>query len=436
VLIFLFLLGLKFYTGFLPNMEVNMKIGLLGVFGIRNTGDNLEALATKFLLEKELGQVEVTSFSIGFSPTALSLLGEQRSGPLELISKPVDLTQKDFWETIYRYDALIIGGGGLLAPIREFEPLLFYGSQIEPARLPKTAWNALGSIWTPLAEKKLSEWYRKVKQATEILDYLSIRSLTTQRLLERVGCPSEKIHLVPSSVIGFTIDSPEPIIAKLQSKFNINRSRPIIGVSIGPELTRPPLKEFFNELARALKQIQNTVQKNSQIIIFPVGEMYGDGLACKMLADLCPDAVLITEPLTPTDIWVLTSMFDVYVTMRYHSVVAAIAQGIPTLALDCYLDNETLGSKLRDLLWQSELEYFYFSPIIEICGEPQFRSFAKIPQNNNISKRIIERVMETLTPESKMQWQNVSQIQKVKVSNHYQMMLRALNLNSGTKCNT
>jgi polysaccharide pyruvyl transferase WcaK-like protein len=405
------------------------KIALLGVYGINNTGDNLEALATKSLLEKQLLQAEIKSFSVSFSPMARTLLGEQRKGRLECDTLSADLTQKEFWESVSEFDALIIGGGGLLAPIPEFEPLLFSGAHIQPGRLPKTAWNAIGSIWAPLADRKLSEWYLKIKRATEIVDYISIRSLTTQRLLEHVGCPPERINLVPSLVTALTIESVEPIVDEFLSRYNIQSCKPLIGVSVGPELMRPPLKDFMGELAKALGQVKNVIPKDGKILIFPVGEMYEDAAACKILSDLCPDALLVKENLTPTQIWGIIGKLDAYLSMRYHSIISAIAQGIPTLSLDCYLGNDSLGSKLRDLIWQSGLEQSYFSPIIEICGDPQYRSFAKIPQINNISKRLFERVIDLLVTQSKKQWMEASNNEKTKALNHLDMMIQALKLN-------
>ncbi|EPR10506.1 polysaccharide pyruvyl transferase family protein [Ruminiclostridium papyrosolvens] len=403
------------------------KIGLLGLFGINNTGDNLEAMATKSLLEKELGDVDISCFSINLSTMARSLLGQQRRGPLECITQPAYLLKEEFWESIYDYDALIMGGGGLLVPLPEYDPILLYGSQIKHERLPKTAWNAVGSIWSPLNDKKLSEWYLKIKEATEIIDYTSVRSITTQRLLELAGCATEMINRVPSLVTAMEMSCPE-LINEIEVKYNLDKNKYLIGISIGSEITRPPLKQFLEELAKTLNQLQHSISEGAKIIIFPVGEMYDDGAACKILADLCPDAYLVTEKLTPTQIWLLVGRMDAYLSMRYHSIISAIAQSVPTLALDCYLGNETLGSKLRDLMWESELEEFYFSPIIEICGEPQLRSFAKIPQSNNISKRLTQRITYLLSPETKDRWSAVTKKQKAKALEHLHMMIKSLSL--------
>ncbi len=403
------------------------KVGLIGMFGINNAGDNLEAMATKFLLEKQLKDVDISCFSINLSTMSRTLLGKQRMGSLECVTKPAYLEKEEFWNTIYDLDALIMGGGGILLPIPECDPILLYGSHINIKRVPKTAWNAVGSNWAPLNDRKLLGWYSKIKEAVDILDYVSIRSITTQRLLERSGCMPEKINRVPSLVTAMELDQPE-LLSELETKYGIHKNQRLIGISIGPEITRNPLDKFINALAKTINEIQTNLSEDYKIIVFPVGEMYGDGAACRMLGELCPDSCVVAKELTATQVWLLIGRLDAYLSMRYHGVVSAIAQSVPTLVLDCYLSNETLGSKLRDLVWDSELEEFYFSPIIEICGDPLFRNFDRVPQTNNISMRLKERIMSLLTPEVKNRWQVVTQKQKAKALDHLQRMIRSLEI--------
>jgi polysaccharide pyruvyl transferase WcaK-like protein len=403
-----------------------MRIGLLGAFGVNNAGDNLEAVAARAALKKVLPRAEISVFSILFSPATRALMGAAGVSSPECPVQPVDLMGPDFWRLIIEYDSLIIGGGGLLIPVPEFEPLLMEEVSVNPAQLPKTIWNALGSQWTPLADPQLTEWYAKVRRAAERVDYISVRSQTTRRLLERVGCPPERIHLVPDPVISLKIDNLAEIGNQLRETLGLDRDRPVIGISVGPELTREPLKEFLGHLAGALNQIKTSWPRDAQIIIFPFGLMYGDGPACKQLAELCPRSLLVEKPLTALEIWALVSLLDAYLTVRYHGVIAGLAHGVPTLALDCYLANETLGSKLRDLAWQSGLEAYYFSPLMEIGGEPSMRSFAKLPAMGQISRKLTDRIAWLLTAEAQREWKESFKRQEKEVAAHFQRMAQVL----------
>lgn len=403
-----------------------MKVGLLGAFGINNSGDNLVAIATKRGLEELIKDIDVTIFSPVFSSLAVSPedMGEGFNW------KIANLTDNDFWTKMSNFDALIIGGGGLLVPVPEFEQFLSIGNEIDRCMLPKIAWNAIGSQWSPLHEPELSGWYEKIKNAAEAVDYLSVRSLTTQKLLERVGCPVDKIRLVPDPVINLKINNIKEIQEKLRKKLNINNDIPLIGVSVGPELLKYPLKSFMQELSKALEVIQNN---RRQIIIFPFGHIYGDYIACQELWKLSPKSLFIREPLNAIEIWAMVGMLDAYLSVRYHGIIAAIANGIPSLALDCYLSNDTTSSKIRDLICQTNLEGYYYSPMIATCGEAMTRSFL-LPEsienylNRTISSHIIERTENLLTTNSRRIWAATRRSQSNAALDHFEKMARALEL--------
>ncbi|EGD47001.1 hypothetical protein Cpap_1196 [Ruminiclostridium papyrosolvens DSM 2782] len=401
-----------------------MKIGLLGAYGIDNTGDNLIALATKHAVEELVNDAEITIFYPNFS----KLFGNRRGDIVADGWKKVDMMSRGFWEEVSEYQALIIGGGGILLPVPEFEPFLLYGSQIDHSLLPKTAWNAIGTQWIPLAKPKISEWYKKLRTATQLLDYVSVRSATTYRILTHAECPMEKVNLVPDPVINLKFNDSEKVRASLLDKFPIDKNKQIIGVSIGPELTKPPLKDFMIDLARALNYLQKVVHRNIQIVIFPFGLMYGDSQACLQLAELCPDSILLKDVTEAKEIWELVGLMDVYLTVRLHGIVAALSHGIPALALDCYLANDTAGSKLRDFMWESELESYYLSPIISICGDPQMRSFTGTLGARNTYKDILRRIEELLIPENRTIWEKVSQKRKEEIKDYIKDMVGFLDL--------
>ncbi len=398
-----------------------MRVALLGAFGINNAGDNLEAIATKIALEKLVNDIEVHIFSPSFDylPRSDENMGRGYSWTL------VNLQKKEFWRRISDFDALIIGGGGLLVPVPEFEPFLLSGKNINLNSLPRTAWNALCSQWTPLNEPSLANWYEKVKTAVEYLDYVSVRSITTKKLLQRIGCPTEKINLVPDPVISLKIKNVKDIQDNLCNRFKINPDMILVGVSVGPELMKHPLNEFMEELSKALNIIQD---RGIQVIIFPFGHIYQDDIACKALWMCCQHTLLIEDQLNAIEIWGLISMLDAYITIRYHGVIAALANGIPALALDCYLSNDTTSSKIRDLVCQTGLEEYYFSPMIAICGEAMSRSFLEDPFDRNLSNKIIGHLENLLTPTASKFWGGKQKKQDHDVMEHFKKMATVLEL--------
>ncbi|GAE87564.1 polysaccharide pyruvyl transferase family protein [Acetivibrio straminisolvens] len=398
-----------------------MRIGLLGAFGVNNTGDNLVAIATKAAIEERIKDADITVFS----PQISAFTDISKKNESDLSWCAVDLKKEEFWREIYDYDALIIGGGGLLVPVAEFEPFIFHGTHIDLTRLPKTAWNALGSQWAPTASPKLAEWYAKLKKATDKVDYISVRSITTCRLLENTGCPKDKINLVSDPVIGLSIENSEQMESEFEKRFHIDRERQVLGVSVGPEIMQASLKLFMTELAKAINALNS---KGVQTIIFPFGLMYGDDIACKELAKLCPGSFLVEDVLSPIETWTLVGMFDAYITVRYHGMVSAVSRNTPALALDCYLSNDTAGSKLRDFIWQCGLDNYYMSPMISVCGEPSTRSFCGMIDTRKIWRKIVEKVEELLSPYAKDMYKRVSQKLNMEVKNHFCNMLKSLDL--------
>ncbi|WP_438433532.1 polysaccharide pyruvyl transferase family protein [Gorillibacterium sp. sgz500922] len=401
-----------------------MKVAVLGAFGYQNTGDRLIALATKQLLLKRNPDCAVDLYSV--RPYLLSSQPVEDEADMRYFS----YRDKAIFETLQGYDALIIGGGGLLIPIRDFEPFLLIFRNGDAGRLPKAAWSAMGSQYTPTHDPGLSAWYAKVRTAAERLSYVSVRSDTTRRLLLSAGCPAESVRLVPDAVLGYAVPDSGRIQDSLRERYGLPANKRFIAVSVGPELLKPPLDAFLDALSEAI-HAWTEANPGCPVVIVPFGQIYGDRTACAQLAKLVANRVWIDEPLSPEDLWCLIGMAEVYLTVRYHGLIAGIAQGVPTLILDCYLSNRTMSSKLRDLAVHYGLDDFYLSPIIGVCEPPETRSFLDIPGERRLANEIRRRIEGAC--DRKAEWARIGARARNEVDRHFDDMWEALGLseNSG-----
>ncbi|MDW2799925.1 polysaccharide pyruvyl transferase family protein [Clostridium boliviensis] len=391
-----------------------MKIAVFGAFGFQNTGDQLIGMATEQLLKEINPELSVDLYSI----QQFFSYNKKKEGNVQFIGR----RYQKFYDRLNEYDAVIIGGGALLLPIHDFDPFLL----CEDRKYPKAAWNALGSQYTPVNDPRFEKWYGKIKNAVDKLEYVSVRSQSTKRLLETVGCQTEKIHLVPDAASGLRIECDVQSMNELKKKIGVSFGKKCIGVSIGPELQKEPLNSFQQQLAIALNEIIKK-EPDTDIVIFPFGQIYGDVTACETFAALVPGARYAGSHLTPKETWCLVSLLDTYLTVRYHGAVAGLAQGIPTIIMDCYLSNGMLGSKLRDFAYQFGLDQYYLSPIIGICERPETRNFFHtIGNQDDLAQLILNKIY--LAGISKSYWREISEKAHADVRSHFRSMCSKLNL--------
>jgi len=337
-----------------------MRLGFLGAYSIANAGDALVGYATRRAVLARVPGVdhEVLAPALphafwGHGWDAERGLGEA----IRAIPAGADCRWAD------DFDAVIIGGGGVLVLDPSFAPF----SLGEPARWPArcaAAWNGVGSQNQPWYLSAHVADYARIARCCERLAYVSVRSQTTLRFVRACGFAGE-VHVVPDPAIDLASVPAEAerevdaLLARLALEPRPARRRPLVGLSLGAATASPAAAPFFT----ALEQELAALAPDCDLVFFPFSRLQDDVAAQTALARRLGARVL-TEVLPPLVLWGLIGRLDAYVASRLHGVLAAYAQHVPFVAIDEYLRDAVASSKIRELIVDRGLEALYVCPFL------------------------------------------------------------------------
>lgn len=341
-------------------LQRNVKLGFLGAYSIANAGDALVGYATRRAILERVEGVEYEVLAPAL-PHAFWDHGWDRVRGLGEPIRAVPATTDCRWAD--DFDAVVIGGGGILNLDPSFAPFMLG----DPARWPdrcRAAWNGVGSLNQPWYLSTHVADYTRIEACCERLAYVSVRSQTTLRFVRACGFAGE-VHVVPDPAIALT-SIPEPVerevdalLARLGLRSERGRGRPVLGLSLGAATASPTAAAFFADLERELK----AVSADCDLLFFPFSQLQDDIVAQTQLAQRLGARVL-AEVLSPLALWALVGRLDAYVASRFHGVIAAYTQDVPFVAIDEYLRDTIASSKIRELLVDRELEAHYICPFL------------------------------------------------------------------------
>lgn len=178
----------------------------------------------------------------------------------------------------------------------------------------------------------------------ETMDYLARWKLKT--LVEPVADLAFLLEPAPR----------EESIERLRSLGDYDPDRPLIGITpsnlhnvrtVEAGGSQPHLKLIADGVGPLLNEI------NAQALIIPhvfgPGEAYDDRIAARQLGklmELQANVLVVKDALPPGDLKGLIGCCDVFAGMRMHSVIAAVSQAVPTIALAYSAKHHGLMSRL------------------------------------------------------------------------------------------
>jgi len=179
-------------------------------------------------------------------------------------------------------------------------------------------------------------WYRWVFSCAA---FVTARDAETFHYLSLWNLPC---RLEKTADIAFLLE-PAPVAeAKnyLRSLGGFDPSRPTVGVTpsnLHNVKTASP-QNYLQAVAFACKELARQTGAQPLIIphVFGPGENYDDRRSAEALAGLMGPPLnpfVIREPLSPPQLKALIGCCDLFIGIRMHSVIAAISQAIPTLAI-------------------------------------------------------------------------------------------------------
>ena len=335
-------------------------IGFLGAYSIDNAGDAIVGYASRRAVLDLVPNVEYQVLAPAL-PHAFWAHGWDRERGAGEPIRAVPASDDCAWAA--DFDAVIIGGGGVINLDPSFAPFRLGDPARWPARCA-AAWNGVGSLNQPWYLSAHQADYARVRACCERLAYTSVRNRTTLRFVRECGFAGD-VEVIPDPAIALAAvpDACEreidAVLATLALAPRRGRARPLVGLSLGAAISAPIAVAFFAALEKLLRELAG----ECDLLIFPFSRMQDDAAAHAALAQRL-GARTLPQPLSPLAQWALIGRLDAYVGSRFHAVIAAYTQNVPFVAIDEYLRDTIASSKIRELLVDRGLEVHYVCPFL------------------------------------------------------------------------
>lgn len=280
------------------------KIVISGYYGFDNLGDEAVLAGICSLLKKKNDEVKITVLSAAPQKT-------ERLYDVNAVSR-TSLIQ--ILAALAEADLFISGGGSLLQDVTGSFSVPYYLSLAWLAKLQgvKTVYYAQGT--GPLNKK----WSQKLTSLTlNRFDFLGVRDQGSLALLKEIGVKKE---------VELTVD---PVFA-LFDNLNIRRQKIKGKLEIGISV-RPWSVDYIAEMAAALNDFSRA--KNCKFILFPMHQGSDERPSHILKESLDAEAEVIELPSDPREAQKEFSNLDLFLGVRLHSLIFALINQIPLLAL-------------------------------------------------------------------------------------------------------
>ncbi|ADQ13947.1 polysaccharide pyruvyl transferase CsaB [Halanaerobium hydrogeniformans] len=280
------------------------KIVISGYYGFDNLGDEAILAGIISLLKKKNKELKITVLSASPEQSA------QRYG-VEAVSRT---SIPKILALLKEADLFISGGGSLLQDITGSGSVPYYLGLFWLAKLQncKTAFYAQGV--GPLNKKR-----SRLLTAFSLnrFDFIGVRDKASQQLLKDIGLKKD---------IKLTVD---PVFA-LYKRENVVRQKIKGELKIGVSV-RPWPTSYLNELAKGLNGFAQKYKVGYQL--FPMHKGSDEKTSQELKELLDADGEIIDLAAEPEAALKEFSLLDLFLGVRLHSLIFALINQIPSLAL-------------------------------------------------------------------------------------------------------
>ncbi len=280
------------------------KIVISGYYGFDNLGDEAVLAGITSLIQKHDLDTKITVLSSKPDKTS-ELYGVNAVSRTSIIQVAAALAEADLF---------ISGGGSLLQDVTGSFSVPYYLSLAWLAKIQgvKTVYYAQGA--GPLNKK----WSQKLTAFTlNRFNLLGVRDQGSKDLLKKIGVKKE---------IKLTVD---PVFA-LYDKLNVNRQKIKGEIEIGISV-RPWSVDYLKKLAEGLNEFAKT--KNCKFLIYPMHQGTDENPSQILKDMLDSEAEIISLPGEAEMALKDFSHLDLFIGVRLHSLIFALLNQIPLLAL-------------------------------------------------------------------------------------------------------
>lgn len=333
------------------------KIVISGYYGFENLGDEAVLAGMISLLKKKNKDLKLTVLSASPEITA------ERYGVHAVSRTSLIQISHVFAEA----DLFISGGGSLLQDVTGSFSVPYYLSLFWLAKLQglKTAYYAQGA--GPL-KKRWSRWLTAF--SLNRFDFLGVRDQGSKDLLKEIGVKKE-IKLTADPVFAL-YNMVNVVRQKIKGKINI-------GVSV-----RSWSADYIVELARGLNSYAERYK--CKFLLLPMHKGSDEKTSKKLKELLNAEVELVELSHEPEKALKAFSQLDLFVGVRLHSLIFALLNQIPSLAL-------SYDPKIEGLM--EDLDYLPLLKIEDITAELIDEKIAELhSERYKVRKKLKEFVLK------------------------------------------
>jgi len=303
------------------------KIVISGYYGFNNLGDEAVLAGIISLLKNKNKNLKITVLSASPKKTAelYKVNAVSRTSLMQILA------------ALAEADLFISGGGSLLQDVTGSFSVPYYLGLAWLAKIQgtKTVYYAQGV--GPLNQN----WSRKFTALTlNRFQLLGVRDQGSKNLLKDIGVKKE-VELTVDPVFGLY----DPLANKRQQI----KGKIEVGISV-----RPWSVDYLGELATALNQFAR--DKNIKFILFPMHQGSDNEISNQLKRKLESEAEILELPEAAEAALKAFSQLDLFVGVRLHSLIFALLNQVPLLAL-------SYDPKIEGLM--AEIDYL---PLLKLKG--------------------------------------------------------------------
>lgn len=330
------------------------NIAFTGVFDIENYGDHLFPLVFSEMMKEKKVDCELFLFS----PIGNVEQGYGQKRPIYPLHKMQEL------HDLYRFDAVIVGGGGILHYSSGKQMLNDELQTVVDYRVFET-WvipsmfaykNKVKLIWNlPGGYQDFDFFYRPLTRLLcNNVDYLNTRDLYSKKILTACGISEEKIYTCLDS--GFLIRKLYTKECMKDIQKNIFTSEKYIVFHANVHLDK-------GELPGVVSNLYELKQKGYDIVLLPIAYTHNDQLILNKINEYSIGQygeagrfIMLGNSLNMLDIMSVLACCKMYIGVSFHGAVTALSFSNIAIGYD-YMRN----GKTKDLFETLNLSDYYIT---------------------------------------------------------------------------
>ncbi|MCD4813017.1 polysaccharide pyruvyl transferase family protein [bacterium] len=330
------------------NKKLLKKLFVMGWYGTETTGD--KAILTGILqnIQQDFGEVDTTiaSYHPFYTRRTVSEIGNVKI-------KIVSIGTASCSRALHQSDLIVMGGGPLME-IRDVVDVLRF---VLKGRLQRKITMLYGIGVGPLYSKRLK---RVVKLIVQLADIVTVRDQRSMDCLQAMGAAKGvELSIDPSTV--YLLGHPGRHLRKTEKikkiGFSIRAWPRNYAATLSEEVFKEKLMMLVQVYAEVIEYLVKT--QHAEVTLVPMNTFYvgdDDRDILEQIQAALPDEVktrIVTGTGAPSEIAGEIAAQDLFIGMRFHSVVFAATLGVPVIALD-YTHGKGKVSGFMEMMDQAE----------------------------------------------------------------------------------